>query len=328
MNVFLRYICKLICTDMKEKYSKDDKMFELLSSSERLLQVVSRFPVSLGVGEKTIEQVCKESNIDVKTFLAVVNFTCSMGKFQYTEGDINLKTLCSYLQNTHIYMINFYLPHIRRHLIDALGSSTDNDITFLIIKFFDEYCQELKNHMDYEDKEVFSKADALLSGKKIKKVSLDMATMHKSPIEQKLSELKNIIIKYYNSQVDNKMIVNILQHLFMCEYDLYMHDQIENFLLLPEIKRLENINEHNPLSYSEDKTVNEEEELTEREKEIIKCVVKGCTNKEIADKLFISINTVTTHRRNIAKKLDIHSPSGLTIYAIVNKLVDIKEIKL
>jgi regulator of cell morphogenesis and NO signaling len=52
------------------------------------------------------------------------------------------------------------------------------------------------------------------------------------------------------------------------------------------------------------------------------------TNKAIADKLFISINTVTTHRRNIAKKLNIHSSAGLTIYAIMNKLVDIKEVKL
>jgi DNA-binding NarL/FixJ family response regulator len=68
--------------------------------------------------------------------------------------------------------------------------------------------------------------------------------------------------------------------------------------------------------------------LSEREKDVIVCVVKGMTNKAIADKLFISINTVTTHRRNIAKKLNIHSSAGLTIYAIMNKLVDIKEVKL
>ncbi|WP_308586608.1 LuxR C-terminal-related transcriptional regulator, partial [uncultured Porphyromonas sp.] len=50
------------------------------------------------------------------------------------------------------------------------------------------------------------------------------------------------------------------------------------------------------------------------------------TNKEIAEELFLSTHTVITHRRNIAKKLQIHSPSGLTIYAIMNKLVNLDEI--
>ena len=57
-------------------------------------------------------------------------------------------------------------------------------------------------------------------------------------------------------------------------------------------------------------------------KEIVVCVVKGMTNREIADRLFLSTHTVVTHRRNIARKLQVHSASGLTVYAIVNKLVD------
>lgn len=69
------------------------------------------------------------------------------------------------------------------------------------------------------------------------------------------------------------------------------------------------------------------EQLSTREKEIIVCVVKGMTNKQVADQLCLSIHTVITHRRNIAAKLQIHSSAGLTIYAIVNKLVELNEIK-
>lgn len=72
----------------------------------------------------------------------------------------------------------------------------------------------------------------------------------------------------------------------------------------------------------------EKEPLSSREKEIISLVVKGLTNKEIAEQLFLSVHTVITHRRNIARKLEIHSATGLTIYAIVNKLVDIAELRL
>lgn len=92
-----------------------------------------------------------------------------------------------------------------------------------------------------------------------------------------------------------------------------------------EIKhKLERLNaEEEPEELSED----EQQSLSSREKEIVVCVVKGMTNREIADTLFLSTHTVITHRRNIARKLQIHSASGLTVYAIVNKLVELSEIQ-
>jgi len=62
-------------------------------------------------------------------------------------------------------------------------------------------------------------------------------------------------------------------------------------------------------------------ELSEREKTILKHVAKGLTNKEIADKLFLSAHTVITHRKNITTKLGIKTISGLTVYAILNNII-------
>ena len=78
---------------------------------------------------------------------------------------------------------------------------------------------------------------------------------------------------------------------------------------------------------SEEEDLENQDALSQREKEIVICVVKGMTNKEIAEKLFLSIHTVITHRRNISKKLQIHSAAGLTIYAIVNKLVTLNDVR-
>ena len=78
---------------------------------------------------------------------------------------------------------------------------------------------------------------------------------------------------------------------------------------------------------TEEEELESQDALSQREKEIVICVVKGMTNKEIAEKLFLSIHTVITHRRNISKKLHIHSAAGLTIYAIVNKLVTLNDVK-
>lgn len=72
---------------------------------------------------------------------------------------------------------------------------------------------------------------------------------------------------------------------------------------------------------------NETKELTPREKDVVIGIVKGLSNKEMALKMNVSVNTVMTHRRNIASKLQIHSAAGLTIYAIVSKLVRIEDVK-
>lgn len=69
-------------------------------------------------------------------------------------------------------------------------------------------------------------------------------------------------------------------------------------------------------------------DLSPRERDVVVSIVKGFSNKEIADALNISVNTVMTHRRNIASKLQIHSPAGLTIYAIMNKLIKLSEVKI
>ncbi len=86
-----------------------------------------------------------------------------------------------------------------------------------------------------------------------------------------------------------------------------------------KITRLQHIESQSP----EEET----EHLSQREREIVICIVKGYANKEIAEELCLSIHTVITHRRNITRKLQIHSTAGLTIYAIVNKLINLSEIQ-
>lgn len=102
-------------------------------------------------------------------------------------------------------------------------------------------------------------------------------------------------------------------------------DQINIYDSPDELKhKLERLNTSKTAGDSGDE---EQQTLSTREKEIVVYVVKGMTNREIADRLFLSTHTVITHRRNIARKLQVHSASGLTVYAIVNKLVELSEIK-
>ena len=71
----------------------------------------------------------------------------------------------------------------------------------------------------------------------------------------------------------------------------------------------------------------EGEDLSQREKEILICVAKGMLNKEIADQYNISIYTVITHRKNITRKTGIKTVAGLTVYALLNNLIDINSVE-
>ncbi|MBR6749465.1 MAG: response regulator transcription factor [Bacteroidaceae bacterium] len=71
----------------------------------------------------------------------------------------------------------------------------------------------------------------------------------------------------------------------------------------------------------------ESTELSDREKEILVAVAKGMTNKSIAEQYHLSVHTVITHRKNLTRKTGIKSVSGLTVYAILNNLIDIKEVE-
>ncbi len=105
---------------------------------------------------------------------------------------------------------------------------------------------------------------------------------------------------------------------------LVQYDGVIN--LLDSIKILEIKIEKILDSPNKTETPETNDVLSAREKEILVCVVKGLTNKAIGNKLFLSTHTVISHRRNISRKLEIHSTAGLTIYAIMNKLVELDEI--
>lgn len=310
-------------------YTKEDKLFEMICSDYQLLNIISRFGMNLGFGEKSIEEICEENSIDCNTFLAIINFTKNNGENIWHLNEISLQTLCDYLKQSHTYYLDFLLPTIRRKLIEAIGALPENEVASLILKFYDEYCIEVKKHLKTEDKEIFPYVEKLIRGEIIpaNNYTEDITALHRRPLDQKLSELKKLIIKYFKSDKNNHLVNSVLYDIFLLEEDLISHSKLETKLFLEEIKKLENKYKENPSLVLKKKSENDTL-LSEREKDVIICIVKGLSNKAIAEKLFISINTVTTHRRNITKKLNIHSSAGLTIYAIMNKLVDIKEVKM
>lgn len=280
----------------------------------QVLQLIQRFGIPFGVGEKSIETVCRENDVDCTTLLAVVNFAIN-GEYQYTPK-INVATLRQYLENAHTYFMDFQLPRIRQMLLEAINlAGSDNKVPLLIIRFYDEYVEEIRAHIQHENECAF-----------------EQHATDDQHIAAKVIELKNLIIKYYphndmanqQSQEQNRLLYAVLHDIYHFENELALHCAIEDEIMLPALAKNQQLAEQQHSTVLPVET----EELSIREKDILVHIVKGLSNKEIADALCLSTHTVMSHRKNIVRKLNIHSIAGLTIYAIVNGIVTLDNLEI
>ena len=317
----------------QKMYEADDKMISLIRDNYDLLQSLGSFGINLGFGDKTVRETCEDNGVDTYTFLAVVNYTINgYGEFE-ADAQINVPTLLHYLEACHAYFLEFQLPYIRRELQESLDEN--DSLGRLILKFYDEYAHEIKRHMQYEQKTLFPYVQSLIDGQPANDYNVETFSKHHGATDKKLRELKLLIIKYLPQDgLHNNQLTATLHDIYENEVWLRQHAEVEDHIFVPAIRRLEQITKQLDVSRNITGMVfgsaqaQNPDALSDREKEVIIALVQGMSNKEIADHLCISTNTVITHRRNIARKLQIHSPAGLTIYAIVNGLVDISTVKL
>lgn len=309
------------------RYSISDRVRDMIEDNNQILLVLNRFHIPFGFGDRTVGDVCDENGIDTPTFLAVADLISGR---RFSADGVKLPTLMAYLREAHSYILDFRLPDIRETLISAVHQPSLEDVAMHIIKFFDEYMEEVRAHMDYEDSVVFPYIEGLLEGNPGDGFHIaDFASKHESVVS-KLDELKDIFMQHYcmpNTRLLNRALFNISA----CGDDLVTHCEIENMLLVPAVESLERETRRaarDGRNRPAAATVAGGEKLSAREKEIISLVAHGLANKEIADRLCLSFHTVTTYRKNISSKLNIHSTAALTIYAILQGIADPKDIEL
>lgn len=252
------------------------RMSDLIKDDYRLLQVMSRFGLPLGVGDKSVQEVCDNNGVDCQTFLAIANFMQEVDERIHEDvAHLSIPSMLDYLKRAHSYYLDFCLPSIKRKLIEAISNTANKEFTYLILKFFDEYVDEVREHMEFENKHEFLYVYSLMDGdvEKAERITLEACPMknqqkkvdeknvgdniyltgensnillftrqhalqHKQ-IDSKLSELKNIIIKYHPSSGDNHLLNAVLFDIFICEEDLELHCRIEDCLFVPAVRLLE-----------------------------------------------------------------------------------------
>ena len=222
-------------------YTPDDSMSELICNHYPMLMVINRFGISLGIGEATIGEVCQKCGVPTHTFLVVVNMLLT-GRTTPIADPVKLSetidALLQYLTSSHKYFLNFRLKEIGEKLFEAIKNNK-SELNPIIKLYFDQYVAEVNEHMTHEEQEVFPYIRTLLKSQKtVDNYSIDNFSKHHDNIENKLSELKDIIIKYYDTDSTNEL-TSALYDIFACAQDLLSHNDIENSLLVPMVKEYE-----------------------------------------------------------------------------------------
>ena len=229
------------------------KMAEVIHLDYHLLPIVSRFGIKLGFGDKTIEQVCRDQRLDTSFFLEILNSYHNKDYFpqKHLQG-FDLELIIEYLRKSHDYYLHTKIPQIEQLLHKLIYSfqDTGSETLKLIDGFFIEYKNELTDHIDREEEKVYPYVTAVEEAFKLKKpskeiiqqiraYSMDDYEEEHDNVEDKLFDLKNILIKYLPLPVDPQLCHAVLIELFRLETDLNDHARIEDKVLVPKVKYME-----------------------------------------------------------------------------------------
>ena len=240
--LFLPHQIENIMPKKKTPYSKDAKFAELLTEDRRLLQLLPRFGIGLGFGDRNVEQVCQINHVNTDLFLMICEiYSVSGYKPEKQElQHIDMGDLLSYLKASHLYYLDERFPHIEEHLqriIDACGQKYGP----MLSHFYDDYKQEVMRHIKYYEEEVvFPYIEALLNGKRTDSYKIDEFEHNHTNIQDTLDDMMNILLKYLPGDILPKERIEISYDIMELSDDLNRHSLIEERILIPCVESLEN----------------------------------------------------------------------------------------
>ena len=306
-------------------FTPQTKVAEILDRDSSLIDVLDRLGIPLGFRENTLGEVAFLHGMDPDTACLICNV------YTFDQYDPDPETLAAgritdvvkYLRNSHRTYLTTELVWLEQSLCKLIAPFSDKQQK-VIWRFFNEYKTELEKHFAFEEEKVLPYIQDLLFGRDPQGFTISQFAENHSNIEEKLSDLKNLVMKTLPAGCDESLRIQVLRFLYYLQHDLRCHTLVEDKILTPMAWYIEH---PQAVRSKEKKEPSEREELSEREKEILVSVAKGMLNKEIADQYNISIHTVISHRKNITRKIGIKTVAGLTVYALLNGLIDINTVE-
>ena len=223
--------------------SPDTKLAELILDFPELLDALNQLNIRLGFGEKSIREVAEYYLINSDALLVIIHTYCNCllpGKTIKKEA---LYDLLVFLKNSHNGFKQKQIPELKK-LIAAFAGEIPEKYGKTLVSFFDGYIREIYDHFEYEDSTVFPYIGAILENRPISGFDMHEFEKNHTDIEQKLLDLKNILIRYMPEKVESAYRMHILHYLFEFEQQLSYHTRLEDQVLAPSVKKVEKGKRH------------------------------------------------------------------------------------
>lgn len=282
---------------------------EVIEENHQLIPVINRFGIKLGLGDKSIDSICQSSNIDTEFFLAILNTFLNEDYFPEKKlQKFDIELVVKYINQTDAYLTHAQLYNLEKHLNAFISMSDPSNAQLkLISRLFIEFKKELKGQIEQ-----------------------GMVHGDSTPLAL-LTDLKSIIIRHISGSFNENMCYAVIFTIDSFQKDLEKHNRIREKILKPMLASLEEsdiADLQELIATSNALKINKTQALSQRELDVLRLVALGLLNKEVADKLNISLNTVLSHRKNITAKLGIKTVSGLIFYCITHGYISADEIEL
>lgn len=255
---------------------------EVVYKNPTIIPILNRFGVSLGLGDMSVSEVTQKYDLDVDFFLLVLNTYLNDDYYPQIElKGLDSTMVAEYLAKTRQYYLQVQLPNIEKHLTAFIGMSMamGSDHASTPLMLLNKLLENFKLSLQSEEQNHHESPDALQP-------------------HQILQDMQEVLIKFLQGSYNQNLCYATIFAMHSLELDMVRHSRIRKRILrkITEVSR----------------------DLSPREVEVLRLVVAGKLNKEIADELNISFQTVLSHRKNITAKLGIKTVAGLTFYAISN----------
>ncbi len=230
------------------------KLADVILHDHTLVPIINRFGIHLGFGDDSIAEICLQKHLNIDFFVTILNAFHDTHYFPKEQlRNFPAAMIIDYLQKAHQYFLEEKMPEISI-LIDKMADEYPLDITTsnLISNFFTGYTSELRKHILREEEKVYpyvlqlekavseSRVDKKLS-KQISDYPISEYEAEHENVEEKLYDLKNILIKYLPEPKNDRPGYQILRELFTLEKELNEHARIEDLILVPKVKAMEDI---------------------------------------------------------------------------------------
>ncbi|MBR5385559.1 MAG: hemerythrin domain-containing protein [Bacteroidales bacterium] len=221
-------------------FSPKMKMADLVDLNYHLLTVLDRLNIDLTLGEASVSEVCERNDVDVATFFLV----CGIYTFHdyvpsgETLDSVNVMHIIRYLHLSHEFYLHSALVDIADD-IELMLAPCDEKHQRIIWRFFSQYKEELSKHFEYEENVVFPYVKALYEHADAPSATPEEVGDDHTNIEEKVEDLKNIVLKYLPRECDSKAIIKVLNGIYRLARDLERHTLIEDSILMPLVNKLE-----------------------------------------------------------------------------------------